>query len=719
MVRSTAWGQRVAWAKQFFDMIPPPHAESTSSSSSPSTAASSSAGPTALPPGKMSDKAKAKQLKKLEYDPLTAWRCRRCGWMEEDDQHGAARKGALPRNPATGRPAFTRLADHLEWVAIADSEQQANPVTGSPSSSCGPPPPPCCTAGRLAYDRAAHTSPDGAVSTSSGLSSTADEPLEGPTPAGVTPGHESASSPDPASATRALLQGFMNPIDNHPPKSNGAAPGTPESVVAARMRDPARVILVLDNPKTPRNIGSILRALGCFAYAAGSASSSAIDTAAPHCMILFTGQRLLTALRYNPLAKAGTDTQGIRDAVGLYHLRDYNLLWEIIDELRQTQGKQRTAARVHVTAVDLIAGAYDLSLYVHPFLSSSVPASPAKGGAERAPTSTVVYILGPEDGTLPAACLPHCDDAVYIPTVGSLNLSAAITVLLYDRTAKRLQLSQQGERQSRRRSRSDGEWVGGGSTSVAGREKERQREEEMEPSCGTGRHRKQARLGAPSSLELEQAVMQLRNPNNKLEWSSSAGQTCGPQQPADLEEEHTRLRNRQDEVGLITDIIFLCSGPRSVLLTCVFTVWHHLLFFSLSISLSESTNKLAGTPGSGEAYAPSSSMFRRAPLALKWFREGRPDYGRAKQRREVLERHRLESSAVPPPVEPTPAAAALLYRQLLRKGYQDLIVTDKEYFRRMVRQEFEVTARRTSARVRGIMFEKGQWLLENKLGGLV
>lgn len=72
-----------------------------------------------------------------------------------------------------------------------------------------------------------------------------------------------------------------------------------------------------------------------------------------------------------------------------------------------------------------------------------------------------------------------------------------------------------------------------------------------------------------------------------------------------------------------------------------------------------------------------------------------------------------------PPVEPTPEMARSLYRQLLKAGRSTLICTDKEYYRQKLREEFEVTARQTSGRVRGIMFEKGQWMVQNKLGGLV
>lgn len=116
-------------------------------------------------------------------------------------------------------------------------------------------------------------------------------------------------------------------------------------------------------------------------------------------------------------------------------------------------------------------------------------------------------------------------------------------------------------------------------------------------------------------------------------------------------------------------------------------------------------------------------MFSRCRVFLaggrRWWKEGRPDFTRAQRRRDKLEGQRLRVSAAPPPVDPTAVEACRLYHQLLRMGNKTLVVTDKKYFQKTVRHEFEVTARRTSARVRGIMFEKGKWMLANDLGGVV
>ncbi|CAD2222641.1 hypothetical protein AGDE_01185 [Angomonas deanei] len=116
-------------------------------------------------------------------------------------------------------------------------------------------------------------------------------------------------------------------------------------------------------------------------------------------------------------------------------------------------------------------------------------------------------------------------------------------------------------------------------------------------------------------------------------------------------------------------------------------------------------------------------MLGRTRLILrsgaKWWKEGKPDFARANLRKSKLEEKRLTQAHYLPPVEPTPQQATQLYRRLLKEGEKQLKVTDKDFFRRKVKLEFEVTSRQTSARVRGIMYEKGCWMCEHKLGGIV
>lgn len=74
---------------------------------------------------------------------------------------------------------------------------------------------------------------------------------------------------------------------------------------------------------------------------------------------------------------------------------------------------------------------------------------------------------------------------------------------------------------------------------------------------------------------------------------------------------------------------------------------------------------------------------------------------------------------MPQAIEPTPEDAKILYRHMLKEGYRTLRLTDKDFFRRKLREEFEITSRQTSSRVRGLMFEKGQWMLKNNMGGII
>jgi hypothetical protein len=47
-----------------------------------------------------------------------------------------------------------------------------------------------------------------------------------------------------------------------------------------------------------------------------------------------------------------------------------------------------------------------------------------------------LYIFGPEDGSLDKDIRDWCEDVVYIPTTGCMNLAATVNVVLYDRLAK-------------------------------------------------------------------------------------------------------------------------------------------------------------------------------------------------------------------------------------------------------------------------------------------
>ena len=49
----------------------------------------------------------------------------------------------------------------------------------------------------------------------------------------------------------------------------------------------------------------------------------------------------------------------------------------------------------------------------------------------------VLYVFGPEDGSIPPALLPHCHRFLVIPTRHCLNLATAVATVLWDREYKR------------------------------------------------------------------------------------------------------------------------------------------------------------------------------------------------------------------------------------------------------------------------------------------
>jgi tRNA(Leu) C34 or U34 (ribose-2'-O)-methylase TrmL len=132
----------------------------------------------------------------------------------------------------------------------------------------------------------------------------------------------------------------------------------------------------LHMPKTPRNIGSVLRAAHCYGVA----------------MVAHTGHRY---------RHASTDTMKAYRHLPLMHTGDLHVM---------------VPHDCVPVAVDLIPGARDLITYVHP---------------ERA-----FYVFGPEDGTLGNAITCWCRDKVFVPTAFCMNLAAAVNVVLYDRMAK-------------------------------------------------------------------------------------------------------------------------------------------------------------------------------------------------------------------------------------------------------------------------------------------
>lgn len=138
-------------------------------------------------------------------------------------------------------------------------------------------------------------------------------------------------------------------------------------------------VIALDNPKSPINVGSAMRAAQC--YGAG--------------LILIGGPRM------QRLGKIATDTMKAYRHIPCMMVDDVmaHIPYDCVP-----------------VAVDLVEGARDLTRYTHP---------------ERA-----FYVFGAEDATLGKRILDHCRDRVMVPTRGCMNLAATVNVVLYDRLAK-------------------------------------------------------------------------------------------------------------------------------------------------------------------------------------------------------------------------------------------------------------------------------------------
>jgi len=141
----------------------------------------------------------------------------------------------------------------------------------------------------------------------------------------------------------------------------------------------SKVTIGLINPKTPSNVGAVMRAAGCYQVGA----------------VFYTGKRYDRAVKFN------TDTKGASQHIPL--TRVATLLEGALNEAK-------------VICVELVEGATPLPEYQHP--------------------DNALYIFGPEDGTISQDMIDRADAAVYVPTIGCMNLAATVNVVLYDRLAK-------------------------------------------------------------------------------------------------------------------------------------------------------------------------------------------------------------------------------------------------------------------------------------------
>ena len=132
----------------------------------------------------------------------------------------------------------------------------------------------------------------------------------------------------------------------------------------------------LESPKFAENVGSALRAAGCYGAA----------------MVASSGPRFKSL---------STDTKK------LYK----HLPYLVVDDLQQAVPHMCVPV-----AIELTEDATALPGFVHP---------------ERA-----FYIFGPEDGSISESVQAWCSQRVYVPTEGCMNIAATINVVLYDRQCK-------------------------------------------------------------------------------------------------------------------------------------------------------------------------------------------------------------------------------------------------------------------------------------------
>lgn len=142
-------------------------------------------------------------------------------------------------------------------------------------------------------------------------------------------------------------------------------------------KKPAHIGLV--NPKSPANVGMVMRAAGCYEATT----------------VFYSG------VRFERAQKFATDTKDAGRKIALVGVEN------LLDDIPQN---------ATLVAIELIEGAIPLMDFVHP--------------------DNAYYIFGPEDGSIKKELLDHCQHVVYIPTIGCMNLAATVHVVLYDRMAK-------------------------------------------------------------------------------------------------------------------------------------------------------------------------------------------------------------------------------------------------------------------------------------------
>lgn len=161
------------------------------------------------------------------------------------------------------------------------------------------------------------------------------------------------------------------------------------------------VAIFLENPKTPFNVGSAIRAASCY-----SANQ-----------VWWSGQRVTDDREVQ--RRAGTQFGKRKWRLPREErMKDYAIEWGVddlaLDRLVRVEG-------FTPVCVELVDGAELLPYFEHP-------------------EGDVVYVYGPEDGSVSKGTRTFCHRFVQIPTEFCINLGAAVYTTLYDRRAKSMAL---------------------------------------------------------------------------------------------------------------------------------------------------------------------------------------------------------------------------------------------------------------------------------------
>ena len=145
----------------------------------------------------------------------------------------------------------------------------------------------------------------------------------------------------------------------------------------------SKVCIGLINPKSPENVGSVMRAAGNFG----------VDS------VFYTGQRYPRAIE-----RKSCTVDMSRKLSQKIPLSAINCP---IDD---------APANMQVVCVEFAENAIPLPEYQHP--------------------ENAFYVFGPEDGSISQELIDKADAVVYVPTKGCMNLAATANIVLYDRSTK-------------------------------------------------------------------------------------------------------------------------------------------------------------------------------------------------------------------------------------------------------------------------------------------